>query len=153
MCSNGSSHNWLKAHRPKVGICPHQEDYCDTCSRRKTEIHAKQTTINRLLQSTNANPDDVKKLEDEVAALKQTLENHRREAQESHKYYTEVIARCSNQWKEIAELQEKSTMSEEEKVQLDYLKSSFNLVVAADYQMCKLVPYLHNPAVPTTFKN
>ena len=28
-CSNGSSHNWLKSERPKVAICPHQEDYCD----------------------------------------------------------------------------------------------------------------------------
>ena len=28
-CSNGSSHNWLKADRPKVAISPHQEDYCD----------------------------------------------------------------------------------------------------------------------------
>ena len=27
--SNGSSHNWLKSHRPKVAICPHLEDYCD----------------------------------------------------------------------------------------------------------------------------
>ncbi len=30
--SNGSSHNWLRTHRPKLSICPHQEDYCDTCS-------------------------------------------------------------------------------------------------------------------------
>lgn len=148
VCSNGSSHNWLKAHIPKVGICPHQEDYCDTCSRRKAEIHAKQTTINRLLQSTNADLDEVKRLEDEVTALKQTLENHRKEAQESHKYYTEVIARCSSEWKEIAKLEEKSTLSEEEKVRLGYLKNSFNLVVAADYQMCKLVPYWGLSAQP-----
>ncbi len=40
-CSNSSSHNWLKAHRPKVGSCLHQEDYCDTYSRRKAEIRAK----------------------------------------------------------------------------------------------------------------
>lgn len=118
MCSNGSSHNWLKAHRPKVGICSHQEDYCDTCSRRKAEIHAKQTAINCLLQSTNADPDEVKRLEDEVTALKQTLENHRKEAQESHKYYTEVIANCSSEWKEMAKLEEKSTLSEDEKVRL-----------------------------------
>lgn len=61
-CSNGSSHNWLKRERPKVAICPHQEDYYDTCSKTKIEMHAKQTTINRLLQSANANPDEVKSL-------------------------------------------------------------------------------------------
>lgn len=47
-CSNGSSHNWLKKHRPKHAVCPHQEDYCDTCAGRKEQIHAKQTTDNRL---------------------------------------------------------------------------------------------------------
>ena len=29
-CSNGSSHNWLKAERPKHAICPHKQDYCNT---------------------------------------------------------------------------------------------------------------------------
>ena len=96
-CSNGSSHNWLKAHRPKVAICPHQEDYCDTCSRRKAEIHSKQTTINRLLQSSHANPDEVKKVEEELLHIKQTLEDHRKEAQQSHQYYTEVVARCQSE--------------------------------------------------------
>ena len=24
-CSNGTSHNWVKAYRPKVAICPHKE--------------------------------------------------------------------------------------------------------------------------------
>lgn len=41
-----------------------------------------------------------------MTALKQTLENHRKEAQESHKYYTEVIANCSSEWKEMAKLEE-----------------------------------------------
>lgn len=30
-CSNGSCHNWLKKYKPKHAICPHREDYCDTC--------------------------------------------------------------------------------------------------------------------------
>ena len=105
-CSNGSSHNWLKAERPKVpkvpkvAICPHQEDYCDTCSKNKVEIHAKQTTINRLLQSANASPEDVKKLEDEMTLLKQNQENHRDEAQKSHSYYVEVTNHCAAEWEE-----------------------------------------------------
>ena len=92
VCSNGSSHNWLKTDRPRVSICPHQEDYCNTCSHKKYEIHAKQTTIYRLLQSSNGNPDEVKQLEVEMAAVKQVLEDHRQEAQISHKYYTVVKA-------------------------------------------------------------
>ena len=90
-CSNGSSHNWLKAHRPKVAICPHQEDYCDTCSRKKLSISGKQTTLNRLLQSGNADPEVVKTIEDEIASLKQDLECHRQEAQKSHEYYVEYL--------------------------------------------------------------
>ena len=77
--SNGSSHNWLKANRPKVAICPHQ-DYCDTCLKSKSAIHAKQTTINRLLQSASATPEEIRKLEDEIKCLKQDNENHRDEA-------------------------------------------------------------------------
>ena len=38
-CSNGSSH---KKHRPKHAICPHKQDYCDTCAGRNEEIPAKQ---------------------------------------------------------------------------------------------------------------
>ena len=141
VCSNGSSHSWLKAHRPKVGICPHQEDYCDTCSRKKAEIHAKQTTIYRLLQSSNADPGEVKKLEDEMKAIKETLETHRHDAQQSHKYYTEVIKRSTSEWEGITNLMKKSSLSEEEKVRLGFIRNSFNLVLAVDYQMCKLVPY------------
>ena len=51
-CSNGSSHNWLKQHRSKVGICPHQADYCDTCATNKEAIRAKQTTLNRMRQGS-----------------------------------------------------------------------------------------------------
>ena len=146
VCSNGSSHNWLKAHRPKVAFCPHQEDYCDTCARLKTEIQVKQTTNNCLLQSSNALPEEVKKVQDEKTALQQTLENHRQEAQRSHTYYTEVLARCAREWNEIAEL-EKSTLSSEED-QLASLKNKFILVICADYQMFKLVPYWGMSAQP-----
>ena len=76
-CSNGSSHNWLKSDRPKVAVCPHQEDYCDTCSKNKVAIHAKQTTINRLLQSASASPTEIKKLEEEMKSLKQSQEIHK----------------------------------------------------------------------------
>ena len=90
-CANGSSHNWLQKHRPKVAICPHQEDYCDTCAKRKEEIRAKQTTINRLRQSAAAEPEIIKRTEDELTSIKQSFERHRLEAQGAHKYFTEVV--------------------------------------------------------------
>ena len=69
-CSNASSHNWLKKHRPKHAICPHQEDYCDTCAEIKGSISSQQTTINRKKQSGGTLPDELKKLEDEMNAMK-----------------------------------------------------------------------------------
>lgn len=147
-CSNGSSHNWLKAERPKVAICPHQEDYCDTCSKIKVAIHAKQTTINRLLQSANASPDHVKKLEDEMKLLKQRQECHRDEAQKSHIYYQKVTAQCAVEWEEITLLEKKRSLTRVEKGKLTRLKKKFDLVICADYQMCKLVPYWGMSAQP-----
>ncbi len=138
----------LTKHRPKVGICPHQEDYCDTCAHKKAEIHGKQTTINRLLQSSNADADEVKKLQDDMVLLKKTLEEHRQEAQKSHTFYVEASVRCKTEWNEILELEKKTGLNEEEKQQLKYLKGKFNLVLCADYQMCKLVPYWGMSAQP-----
>ena len=42
----------------------------------------------------------------------------------------------------------KSSLSDEENVLLDSLKKSFKVVIAADYQMCKLVPYWGLSAQP-----
>ena len=108
--SNGSSHNWLKTYQPKVAICPHQEEYCDSCTKSETEIHAKQTTINRLLQSGQALPQNAKKLEDELKCIKQQNENHRAEANQSHAYYVEVTSR-SSEWTKITSLEEKPTLT------------------------------------------
>ena len=105
-CSNGSSHNWLKSDRPKVAICPHREDYCDTCSKQKISINAKQTTINCLKQASNSEPDEIKKLEAELADLKEEQEQHRQRAQKAHEYYIQETAFCASRWKQISELED-----------------------------------------------
>ena len=131
-CSNGSSHNWLKKYWAKHAICPHKEDYCDTCASRKEQINAKQTTLNWLLQAAATAPAEFKQLEAEVKALRQSLETHREEARAGHQYFMEVTERCTKEWKEIEELTANSQDKEEE---LAVLKHHFNLVVSADYQM------------------
>ena len=105
-CSNGSSHNWLKSDRPKVAICPHREDYCDTCSKHKISINAKQTTINRLKQASNS---EIKKLEAELVDVKEEQERHRQRAQKAHEYYVHETASCASRWKQINKLEEKTT--------------------------------------------
>ena len=139
-CSNGSSHNWLKRFRPKHAICPHQLDYCDTCSRMKQEINAKQTTINRLRQTAASETEELIKLDDELKSLRQSLEDHRDEARAGHHHFVEVTEHCEKEWKKIIELEAKPTLEDNEKEELEVLKHNFNLVVSADYQMSKLVP-------------
>ena len=139
-CSNGSSHNWMKKHRPKLGICPHQEDYCDTCAKSKEAIRGRQTTINRLKAAATTEPCDIKRIEDEMTALKQSLERHRQESEGAHKYFMDVTKKCSKEWAEI-ELEGRLPELTGDEEKLEVMKHKFNLVLAADYQMGKLVPY------------
>ena len=65
-CSNASSHNWLK----NIDQSTHQEDYCETCTEIKGSISSQQTTINHKNQFGGTLPDELKKLEDELNAMK-----------------------------------------------------------------------------------
>lgn len=62
-CSNGSANNWLRKHRPKLAICLHKQDYCDTCAKYQVDVHAKQTTLNRLRQTGSVSEEDQRELE------------------------------------------------------------------------------------------
>lgn len=140
-CSNGSCHNWLKRYRKKHGICPHRQDYCDTCAQKNVDIKGKQTALNRLQQAAASSAEDLQQLDEEIKALRQALEIHKCEAQESHEYYTEVTKRCNSKLQRIHELEAKSNLEQDEEEELEVLKRSFNLVLSVDYQMSKLVPY------------
>ena len=107
----------------------------------KTKISSQQTTINRKKQSTDTLPDDLKHLEDELDGMKRSLEIHREEAKGAHEYYQKVTVQCADEWKEILDLVEKPCLTETESTELATLKHKFNLVLSADYQMGKLVPY------------
>ena len=137
---NGSSHNWLKKYRPKVSVCPHQEDYCDTCSKKKEEIRAKQTTINCLLAAAATDPSEISCLEDENRSFEESLERHRHEAEESHKDYVEATKKCGKEQAEITELEGKTSLTSEEQ-RLTVTKYKFTIVLSTDYQMSKQVPY------------
>ncbi len=121
-------------------MCPHKEDYYDTCARNNAETRAKQTTLNRLQQAAVSLPEGLKRLEDEIEAIRQSMEIHRKEAEESHQYYSEVTKKCCEKWKRTVELEGKPNLTANESDKLDVLHS-FILVIAADYQMSKLVPY------------
>lgn len=91
-CSNGSSYNWMKKHCPKVGIHPHQEDYCDTCAKTKEAIRGKQTAINRLKAAAAATAElcEIRSIEDEMKSLKDSLDTYYQESEGAHKYFIDV---------------------------------------------------------------
>ena len=136
-CSNGSSHNWLKAERPKHEICPHKQDYCDTCAKANETIRSKQTTLNRLIQAAASTPEELKELESELPSCKDNLEKHREEANKSHDYFVEVTQKCTTQFKRIAELEAKETLDSDESEELSVLKLRFDLVISVD--ICDLI--------------
>ena len=49
-CSEHSAFRWLKQHRLKHAICPHQTDYCNTCKELVEEMN-RQRTILQLLHT------------------------------------------------------------------------------------------------------
>ena len=49
------------------------------------------------------------------------------------KVYVEAASCCSKEWLEIAYLEQKERLTEEEMVKLDQLKTRFNLVLSADF--------------------
>ena len=51
------------------------------------------------------------------------------------------VKQCSNDWERIVKLSDKPNLQQSEQTELGMLKHKFNLVVSADYQMGKLVPY------------
>ena len=66
---------------------------------------------------------EVKKIEDDITSIKQSLENQCQEAQGAHKYYMDVTKRCKKEWDEIQELEAKSTLSNDEREKLATLKN------------------------------
>ena len=137
--SDFSAFKWLKEERPKFAIYPHKVDYCDSCAIFKKDIQAKQQVINRLRQSSGA-ADDIQQAECEKEEIESELGRHKEEARESLSLYKSMTEKCKQQWEEIKELEAKSRTAEEDD-KLQTLKHTFTLILSADYQMNKLLPY------------
>ena len=139
-CSNGFASNWLKKYAPKVAICPHKLNYCDTCAQFAEEIQAKQTTLNRLQHTGSSDDEELKHLKDSIERLQSDLEAHKLMAKNSHEYHLEMVKRCTTRCKRIADLQGKTALSPEEEEELSRLQQLFSQTIGADYHMSKLVP-------------
>ena len=64
----------------------------------------KQTTTNRLLAASASEPEDISRLQDDKRSLEQSLERHRKETEESHKYYVDAVKKSKDHWGKIKEL-------------------------------------------------
>ena len=98
----------------------------------------KQTAINHLLASAMADPRQVSCLEDEKEALKQALEGHCHEAEQAHKYYVDTAKECGEEWAEIAELDGKSTLTDEEQERLAAKKINCDFSRLPNEQTCSI---------------
>ena len=139
--------SWLKNERPKVAIYPHQTDYYDFCVIVKKNIQSHQQTINRLLQSGNATTEESQQCESSKKECKRRLQEHKDVARLSLQYYQDTIQKCTQQWKEITKL-ESAERSPENYERLEELKNVFTLLLSADYQMSKLLPFWGHSAQP-----
>lgn len=116
--------------------CPHKADYCDTCSKHKNEMNAKQTTMNRLRQSSNADPAEIKKVEDELRRKMSSIDKMQSERTSTTLKWSVAVPQNGRRF---VNLKKNATLSNDEKEKLGGLKNKFNLVLCADYQQCKLV--------------
>ena len=94
-----------------------------------------------MRQSASAEA-EVKRVEDDITAL--NLQHHQQVAEASHKYFVEVTKTCAAKWSDISE----PSLTDDESERLAVLKHRFNLVISADYQVSKLVPYWGMSAQP-----
>ena len=75
-------------------------------------------------------------MEAEVQVIKSHSRTIIKKPRGSHKYFMDVTKRCTTEWKRIEELTAKDTQRS-----VSCAEAQVHLVIAADYQMCKLVPY------------
>ena len=139
--SNYSASTWLKKERPKHSIYPHKLDYCDTCAKLSEKIRASQTTLNRIRQVGSADRENQLAIETSIADFTKQLENHKDEAHNFHRYYVDTTKQCQTEWLDIIKLESKENKTEDEVLKLEILKQKFTLILSADFQMQKLVPY------------
>lgn len=141
---------WLKIYRPKVAIHPQRTDYCDTCKRLEMEISRSQQVIKRLRQSGSANADQIQQLEEEAQCAKTELTEHKKDATKAQDFHRDTIKKCRNDWHVINELESMESRDEEQEAELTVKKNLFTLVLSADYQQAKLIPYWGFSAQPAS---
>ena len=69
------------------------------------------------------------------------MPTHKEKATAAREYHTEMMKKCKDDWKEICQLTEQEHTSPAVVQQLAVARHKFTLVLSADYQQSKLIPY------------
>jgi hypothetical protein len=147
-CSERSAFRWLKQHRPKHAICPHVTDYCDTCKELVEEMNRQRTILQRLRHSGDSSNETLREHEELQKTAESELKEHKKLAQEALEHYKFTTGKCKRDWQAIVSLASRENLDELGQRQLQTLKESFVLVLSADYQMSKLIPFWGSSAQP-----
>ena len=91
--------------------------------------------------------DDIQSNEQVVTEIEQELREHKSHASDSQTFYRETIEKCTDMWKQIQSLVAKASLTAEEE-ELATKKHAFTLILSADYQQSKLIPYWGSSAQP-----
>ena len=115
----------------------------------KIRFRAQTCAWNDYCSLVLAHPQKLKRLiETEKEQLQSSLNTHREEASDSHTCHNEAVKQCRETWLKIIDPEKKSD-AENDTPELQHLNETFILVVCADYQQSKLIPYwgdLHSQA-------
>ena len=121
----------LKKHFPRVSICPHKEDYCDTCKALMVDSSRCMFVIKKMRESGNSSEESLRPHEAELAELKKRQKDHLLEAKQAREFHNEMVARCKAEWNRLSTEVGKTHSNQH----------NFTLVLSADYQQAKLIPH------------
>ena len=140
---DSTARGWLEQYRPKVAIHPQYTDYCDTCKRLKEDISRKEAIKKRLAQSGNATEEELRLNEEAIDVLNAERKQHTTDAANAREFYKNTIQRCRKSWAEIQALLsiQPNARTAQQTAELAALKHAFILVLSADYQQAKLIPF------------
>ena len=147
--SVGTFHSWLKQHRPYVGICPAQSDYCDKCKEYEEEIARARQIANRLKQSGHSTEASIHKQEEAMAHFTALIQDHKQEAQDGLEYYKKLASETETTYKHICTVQQQQDLTPEKSDELKKLQETFSAFISADYMMGKNLPHWGESAQPS----
>eukprot|EP00475_Leptophrys_vorax_P037503 TRINITY_DN6476_c0_g1_i2.p1 TRINITY_DN6476_c0_g1~~TRINITY_DN6476_c0_g1_i2.p1 ORF type:complete len:527 (+),score=129.96 TRINITY_DN6476_c0_g1_i2:456-2036(+) len=139
--SNGLAKQWLSDHRPSVKICPAKSDYCDNCADFVTKRRSRQTAISRLIScGEEEKRSQIDEIKAEITDIDREEASHRQEASNARSRYNFEVDDCRQRFSAIFD---QSDIAEQ-----DRLKEEFVLVLSADFQMSKNLPFFGESPQP-----